>query len=126
MKEIYPDGMPKEVATDMLCANIPLSNRQRKIFRDARAKIFVSEQQPKLWTERVARKMAEASITQLSKWRGRILKRRRGVQNAYQKVQGQEDSSAKEKLLAALDLRAGLLDVNLDALDDVVGSRTKS
>lgn len=132
------DVPPPEVATELLLQES--SSKMRKIFSEARAKVWTHPEQPlrklpdgklgvladgsdarKTTETRIANRMrAKGSITQLAKISRRARRHRRGVQ--YQYIKLAEDTSDR-----AAHLRAGLdaLAEHLNNLDDGARSEIK-
>jgi len=116
--------MPKEVATEMLCSGWHRqTNRERKMFRDARQKVFVSEQERKPLAEKLARKAKDRPLQWLGREIQRAAKHRRGVQRKYESLMRLEQTPVVERFVAALNLRAGHLDMVLDALESEINAR---
>jgi len=128
-KQIERDTMPKQVATDMLCtAGIPMTSQVRKAYEDARCVLFCSLQEKKPAEVKLQSKFMEATVTQLSKWKKRCDKSRRGVQRKYETAQKLPEETQlqqlmKARLIAALDLAAARLDLVLNGIEDALGWR---
>jgi hypothetical protein len=135
IKRAEMDHMPREVATEMLCAPKARStNRERKIWFAARATHWEGTTEPKPLEVKVANRLKCCKWEQLTKWLKRTLERRRAVQGVFQQVKkahaklevNEENKVAlaiMERQLAGLDLQAVSLDAFRDALDSEIDRR---
>lgn len=124
MKKIERDGMPKEVATEMLCSPWRrMTNRERKTYAEARQTVWVSEQERKPLALRMRNRAAARPIAWLDRERSRAMKHRRGVQMKYESLMKLAPNPIIERFVAALNLRAGHLDTVMDAINDEIRMR---
>lgn len=125
-KRVERDTMPPSVATDLLCNQNRLTNRMRKLLHAARATIFQSTATRVPVEVKLARRMGESTLGQLVKWSSRLKKKRRSLQNKYQKaLEKLPDNPLRVRFLAALDLAAAGVDLRLDAVENEVTMRNK-
>jgi hypothetical protein len=118
-KQIERDTMPASVATDLLCTLERLSNPEAKAYHSARVTLWHSIEEPRPRETKLVRKYSKATLMQLGKWNRRAAKRRRGLQYKYAVAVALPEESnlqlmRKNRLVAALDFAAGLVDQVID------------
>lgn len=93
------DGMPREVATELLCTGSLRYNHERKTASLARSTIWESTLERKPADGKILRRLNRASLGQLVKWHRRAEHRYTGIQHKYQRVENSlADLPAKENL----------------------------
>lgn len=86
-KQLEVDGMPPQVATELLCApKARMTARQRKTCWAARSKVYCSTLKQKPVEEKLANRMRRASWAQIGKWTARTESRGALLESAYSKV----------------------------------------
>lgn len=115
-----PDGMPKQVATELLCTG-NLTGPLRRSAESARVNYFGSTRVRKPPEERLARKIKEAKINQIHKWLKRAIDRRMQAQRAYLRVIG--TTPLHDRLRTQLELKAATCDVLRDACELEIANR---
>jgi len=128
--------MPYEVATSMLTApGAKLTNRMRKVFRDARSKVFVSTLEKKPIEAKVTAKMSQKTYLQLQKIYRRAVARRQGLQDRFIRLEAMEPPNAagkaertvfearKQEGLALLNIAAAGQDMVIEAAESALTAR---
>src|ERR1035437_181171 len=85
-KPVEHDTMPLQVATDLLCSLENVTNSMRKTFFDARATLWCAVEEKKPREEKLARRYHEATLLQIDKWNRRAGKKRRRLQEQYERA----------------------------------------
>jgi len=134
---VKKDGMPKEVATEMLCAG-RLNGMMRRECQRAREQGFTVPMPQKAMDVRLAARFKRASVAQLAKWLRRREKRYSGVQRTYSKLQAglaklpeaklaPHLHKAAEKLInmriEAIRTEGSALEIYLTTIEDAIGQR---
>jgi hypothetical protein len=127
-RPVKRDTMPAEVATDLLCTLERVTNTARKQYQEVRQRIFGSVLVRKPAEAKLSAKATEATLAQLVKWSRRTAKKRRGLQNKYEKaIRLPEDTTGqqvlKQRLVAGLDLVAARIDRLTDAIQNELDAR---
>ena len=130
------DHMPKEVATEMLCApKARTTNRERKIWQAARQNSYQSTRTAIPPEEKVANKLKSYTWLQINKWLERTVEKRHNCQcrfNSLQKWVTKLEADPKKnqgmillltRQMSALDLHVVSLDAYRDALETEVDRR---
>jgi hypothetical protein len=130
-KLVERDMMPEQVATDLLCTLERLTNQQRKIYQDARVRVFQAVETRKPVEVKLASRMTTAKLSQLGKWISRTAKRRRGLQRKYEVAIKLPEETTKQQLLkqrlvAGLDVMAARMDLVVDAIQNELDGRDLS
>jgi hypothetical protein len=133
----------KEVATELLCTpGLRMTNKERKQFHRARWTLLNPEKFDPLGIEhRLDYRLCQRNWKQLCKWLKRATTRRRDAQAKFQIIQrrqeklgkktGQPSDSDIQELLvlqqatAALNAKARILDIFIDAVESEIGKRRK-
>jgi hypothetical protein len=132
LKPVDFDHMPKEVATEMLCApKARLTNRERKACMAARETRYTSTREPISKDAKVATKLKGATWLQLFIWNKRATNRRDALQRAYKLAQRTLEKPnlhpgtkiLLERQSAVASLQAVALDAFRDLLEDEVKRR---
>lgn len=96
--------MPREVATELLCTGTLRTNRERKVARLARSKVWESTQERKPVAKKLAARFAGRSLVCLTTWHQRAERKYIHIQHKYQKVSsaisevpGREDITAEQR-----------------------------
>lgn len=136
------DHMPVQVATEMLCApRARMTSRERKQCERARERIFESTLSGQTPEARLAFRVSSRPIESLAKWIRRAARRRKDVQAKYgilcrrrDKLNAKTGEPAQAEILellgigralAALEIRAKLLEMVLDAAQEEVKRRER-
>lgn len=125
--------MPREVAREMLLApGARITNRERKMFRAALEDRYEFTRTRKPVEQKVAAKLAKATLAQLAKWLRRAVARRQEVQRAYVLL-GKRASKftdetnpgflATRHAMTVLDGKAAMLDTFREAVEKAVSLR---
>jgi len=129
-KPVERDSMPAAVATDLLCSLERMTRPEANGYREARVSVWCSDQEPKPREDKMGRRYSQATLAQLIKWSRRACKRRRGLQHKYVLAVALPEETpvqalTKNRLVAALDFAAGLVDQVIDGTqDEIVGRFT--
>lgn len=125
--------MPPEVATAFLSTpGAHITNRMRKVYRAARAKVFVSTLEKKPLEVKLTGSMSHKTHLQLHKILRRARTRRWGLQKRYEVVQamtppdGCNEAAFQRKqkqTLAALDIAAAGEDILIEASESALAGR---
>ena len=112
------DHMPREVATEMLCApKAKMTNRERKECQRARELRFESTREKKPVTTKMANRFFGASLAQLGKWNHRAVTRRHDVQCLYQHLGRQLEKLKGLKETPVTKAAAGMAEFRRSQLD---------
>lgn len=143
-EKVEQDGMPKEVATEMLCRpGVRLTNRERKMYQRARCTVYKSTLEKFSLADRVAIRLQGVTWEQLNRWLLRHQAREKIVQTAYSKTQEAAEKLAAEtvteenkvilaakrvvlqRILAGLQMRGSTHQLIIDALETEIDRRQK-
>jgi hypothetical protein len=141
-KQVEQDGMPKEVATEMLCRpGIRMTNRERKQYQRARQKVFTSTLEKISLADRIAIRLQSRPWEQLHRWLLRHQKRHDDVQTAFRKATVEAEKVAAtpiteenkvllaakrvvlQRILAGLNVRGSTHQLIIDALETEIDRR---
>lgn len=143
-EKVEQDGMPKEVATEMLCRpGIRMSNRERKQYQRARVTVYKSTLEKFSLADRVAIRLKGCTWEQLNRWLLRHTTRERLVQQAYSKANEAAEKLAAEtvteenkvilaakrvvlqRIMAGLQMRGSTHQLIIDAIETEIERRQK-
>lgn len=127
------DAMPREVATELLCSpKVKSSNRERKVWNEARATMFASTRISSPEQQKVATRLQSRSWQQLNTLLRRVTERRATTQRHFLFLKKQAEKLTEkdkpllvllERQMASLDLHAAGLDSLREAVDEEVERR---
>ena len=118
--------MPPSVATDLLCERgIRQTNRDRKAYQSARVRVFCAVEERQSEEVKLADRYANRTLLQLGRIKNRSEKKRCGLQRRYETVKRLPENPLTLRLLAALDLAAGRLDLMRDAAEAELDFRSR-
>jgi hypothetical protein len=123
-RRVEQDGMPAEVATELLLTGGLRTNRERKVAAAALATMWESTRQRKDDAKKLHTRLSAATLAQLGKWLTRTEHRYIRIQHKYQRVCVAADALAADTKLTA-NQRAALAKAleQQKAAITVIGSR---
>jgi hypothetical protein len=143
IQRVEKDGMPPEVATELLLSGSLRYNRERKVASAARSVFWESTRQKKDAGKKLQARLDAATLAQLGKWYRRTEHSYIRIQHKYQRVCAAADALAndggnklrpnqKEALGKALEQQKAILTINgtrleaaLMALEAAINRRNK-
>jgi hypothetical protein len=134
--------IPPQVATELLCTQTAMSNKERKSLSRARDLFVELEKFSPLGVQhRLDYRLQQRNWQQLCKWNKRATARRQDAQAKFQMVQKRQqklgsktgqpnDSDIRELLMlqqavAVLDAKARVLDIFLEAVESEIARRQR-